>query len=64
MTASIVRKFYKHILLGAVLKDLSNHPGAKLNCHLYEALKKSVFKPGAFLKGIVLPLAKGGCTAR
>ena len=23
-----------------------------------------MFKPGAFLKGIVLPLAKGGCSSR
>ncbi len=63
MSASLVRKFYKHILLGAVLRDLAKHPGAKLNCHLYEALKRSVFKPGAFLKGIILPLAKGGCSS-
>ena len=30
----------------------------KLNWHLYMALKKSVFKPAAFYKGIVLPLCE------
>ena len=28
----------------------------KLNSHLYEALKKSIYKPAAFFKGIVLEL--------
>mmetsp|Transcript_34098 Transcript_34098/g.43817 ORF Transcript_34098/g.43817 Transcript_34098/m.43817 type:complete len:187 (-) Transcript_34098:141-701(-) len=35
----------------------------KLNYHFYAALKKAVYKPAAFYKGILLPLAKGGdCT--
>jgi essential nuclear protein 1 len=37
----------------------------RLNYHLYEALKKSVYKPAAFYKGILLPLsASGNCSLR
>lgn len=37
----------------------------RLNYHLYEALCKSVYKPSAFFKGILLPLASSGdCTLR
>ena len=37
----------------------------KLNYHLYMALKKSLYKPGAFYKGILLPLAQSQtCTLR
>lgn len=36
-----------------------------LNYHFYESLKKSVYKPAAFFKGILLPLAASGtCTLR
>lgn len=30
----------------------------KLNYHLYMALKKALFKPGAFFKGVLLPIAE------
>lgn len=37
----------------------------RLNYHLYQALRKSVYKPAAFYKGILLPLAAAGdCTLR
>lgn len=37
----------------------------RLNYHLYEALRKSVYKPAAFYKGMLLPLASAGdCTLR
>ena len=37
----------------------------KLNYHLYMALKKSLYKPGAFYKGILLPLVQSQtCTLR
>lgn len=30
----------------------------KLNYHLYQALKKAMYKPAAFFKGILLPLCE------
>lgn len=37
----------------------------KLNCYLYRALRKALFKPAAFFKGIILPLLDAGdCTLR
>merc|ERR1712029_746682 len=37
----------------------------RLNYHLYQALRKALFKPGAFFKGFLLPLCEGGdCTLR
>jgi len=34
-----------------------------LNIHYYNAIKKAIFKPSAFFKGIILPLAQD-CTAK
>ncbi|EGW03608.1 Krueppel-like factor 10 [Cricetulus griseus] len=37
----------------------------RLNGHLYRALKKALFKPGAWFKGILIPLCESGtCTLR
>jgi essential nuclear protein 1 len=37
----------------------------KLNYHLYMALKKALYKPAAFFKGILFPLCESGtCTLR
>ena len=37
----------------------------RLNFHLYQALRKALFKPGAFFKGFLLPLCEAGdCTLR
>merc|ERR1719367_2122467 len=37
----------------------------RLNYHLYQAIRKALFKPGAFFKGFLLPLCEGGqCTLR
>merc|ERR1712241_295927 len=37
----------------------------KLNFHLYQALRKALFKAGAFFKGFLLPLCESGnCTLR
>ena len=33
----------------------------KLNVHLYDALKKSLYKPSAFFLGILFPLCEVGC---
>jgi essential nuclear protein 1 len=36
----------------------------KLNFHLYLALKKALYKPSAFFKGVLLPLCEGRCSLR
>ena len=36
----------------------------KLNFHLYLALKRALYKPSAFFKGLLLPLCETGCTLR
>jgi essential nuclear protein 1 len=56
------RVFLEGVLLPAVREDISEH--GKLNVQYFEALKKSVYKPGAFFKGILFPLCEGGCTLK
>ena len=50
------RIFYKNYLLPAVRDDISKNK--KLNYHYYYALKKALYKPAAWFKGILFPLAK------
>lgn len=52
---AMAQRFLCTVLLPAVRDDIAENK--KLNCHLYMALKKALFKPGAFFKGIYLPLA-------
>jgi essential nuclear protein 1 len=42
------------VLLDAIREDI--RANKKLNVHYYQALKKSMYKPGAFFKGIIFPL--------
>ena len=58
----MAQRFYNLVLLDAVRADI--HGNRKLNYHYYMALKKSVYKPAAFFKGILLPLCREGCTLR
>ncbi|CAN0091643.1 unnamed protein product [Ascophyllum nodosum] len=61
--AKMAQRFYNVFLLEACRSDIQEHK--RLNYHLYEALRKSVYKPSAFYKGILLPLAASGdCTLR
>jgi essential nuclear protein 1 len=60
----MAQRFYNLVLLDAVRADV--HANGKLNYHYYVALKKAVYKPAAFFKGILLPLCADGsnCTLR
>ncbi|XP_026726071.1 bystin [Trichoplusia ni] len=59
----MAQRFYNLVLLPRVRDDLAEYK--RLNFHLYQALRKSLFKPGAFMKGILLPLLEAGdCTLR
>lgn len=50
------QRFIATILLPRVRDDIAERK--KLNVHLFKALSKSLYKPGAFFKGIVLPICE------
>jgi essential nuclear protein 1 len=54
------RVFLEGVVLGLVRADLeqpsTRKDARKLSPHLYEALKRALYKPAAFFKGIVFPL--------
>lgn len=59
----MAQRFFNQILLPRVLDDIITYQ--RLNFHLYQAIGKALFKPGAFFKGFLLPLCEGGdCTLR
>ncbi|KAK1362655.1 Bystin [Heracleum sosnowskyi] len=49
-------RFYKLVLLPRIRDDISKNK--KLHFALYQALKKSLYKPAAFNKGILFPLCE------
>ena len=48
--------FYEKYLVPAIRNDIKKNK--KLNIHYYNCLKKALFKPSAFFKGIILPMSK------
>ncbi|KAF2686880.1 Bystin-domain-containing protein [Lentithecium fluviatile CBS 122367] len=59
----IAQQFLNSVLLPAVQDNIRETH--KLNVHLYNALKKALYKPSAFFKGVVFPmLIDGTCTQR
>ncbi|XP_013106384.1 bystin [Stomoxys calcitrans] len=63
LSQAMAQRFYNLVLLPRVRDDLAEYK--KLNMHLYNALKRALFKPAAFMKGIILPLLESGdCTLR
>ncbi|KAH9514128.1 hypothetical protein Btru_030353 [Bulinus truncatus] len=57
------KHFCSLILLPRVRDDILEYK--RLNFHLFQALHKSIYKPGDFYEGIVLPLCEAGdCTLR
>ena len=51
------------MLLPRVRRDIAEHK--RLHVALFQALRKSTYKPGAFYKGLLLPLcASRSCTLR
>lgn len=53
-------RFLRNVLLPHVLEDISANK--RLNFHLYQALKKAVYKPEAFNKGILFPMVDDAAT--
>ncbi|XP_043489927.1 bystin [Polistes fuscatus] len=59
----MAQRFFNLVLLPRIRDDLAEYK--KLNFHLYQALRKALFKPAGFMKGILLPLLESGtCTLR
>ena len=52
----MAQRFYSIILLPKIIDDISENK--KLNYHLYRSLKKAVYKPAAFYKGLILPMCE------
>jgi len=58
----MAQRFFNLVLLPAVRQNIAEYK--KLNFHYYRSLRKALFKPAAFFKGILLPLAQESCTLR
>ena len=63
LSSAKAQRFYNLVLLPRVRDDITEYK--RLNFHLYMALKKALFKPAAFFKGLLLPICESGtCTLR
>lgn len=63
LNTNMAQRFFNLVLLEKCREDIRNNN--KLNYHLYLSLKKALFKPGAFYKGLLIPLVQTGtCTLR
>lgn len=60
LNAKMAQRFYNVILLPNVKENIETYK--KLNYHLYMAVKKAMFKTGAFFKGFLIPMAKDAST--
>ena len=56
LNEKMAQRFFNLVLLEKVRDDIRSNN--KLNYHYYMALKKALFKPAAFYKGLLLPLAQ------
>lgn len=63
LSAKMAQRFFNLVLYPRVRDDIAEYK--RLNYHLYMALKKALFKPAAFFKGILLPLCESkSCSLR
>lgn len=59
----VVQRFLEMVVLERVREDI--YENKKLNVHLFNCLKKGLYKPAAFFKGFLFPLVGSGtCTLR
>ncbi|KUJ14167.1 rRNA processing protein-like protein Bystin [Mollisia scopiformis] len=62
-TQATAQRFLEMVILERVREDI--HETKKLNVHLFNALKKGLYKPAAWFKGLLFPLVQSGtCTLR
>lgn len=52
------RLFYEHVLLDRCRDNLNDPNNKKMDVHLYDALRKALYKPAAFFKGVLFPLCQ------
>ncbi|RCK65642.1 Essential nuclear protein 1 [Candida viswanathii] len=64
LQANEAQKFIEKVLLEKFRTSIEDSDDHSLNYHIYRALKKSLYKPGAFFKGFLLPLVDGYCSVR
>jgi essential nuclear protein 1 len=62
LNSAMAQRFYNLVLLPAMREDIGSN--GRLHFHLYQALKKALYKPQAFLRGLLLPLAAESCTLK
>jgi len=63
LNVKMAQRFFNLVLYPRIRDDIAEYK--RLNYHLYMALKKALFKPAAFFKGILLPLCESGtCSLR
>jgi len=62
-TQPTAQRFLEMVILERVREEI--HETKKLNVHLFNALKKGLYKPAAWFKGFLFPLVQSGtCTLR
>lgn len=62
-TQATAQRFLEMVILERVREEI--HETKKLNVHLFNALKKGLYKPAAWFKGFLFPLVQSGtCTLR
>lgn len=56
LKSEMAQRFYNTVLYPRLRDDIAE--SKKLNVHIYNALKRALYKPAAFFKGIILPLCE------
>lgn len=64
LNANEAQKFIENVLLERFRMSIEDREDHTLDYHIYRALKKSLYKPGAFFKGFLLPLVDSHCNVR
>ncbi|KAI9036556.1 snoRNA-binding rRNA-processing protein ENP1 [Aspergillus affinis] len=60
---AVAQEYISTVLLDRVREEI--HETKKLNVHTYNSLKKALYKPACFFKGLLFPLVSSGtCTLR
>mmetsp|Transcript_53691 Transcript_53691/g.61539 ORF Transcript_53691/g.61539 Transcript_53691/m.61539 type:complete len:383 (-) Transcript_53691:302-1450(-) len=63
LNPKMAQRYYNLVLLPSIRNNIDEK--RKLNIHYYEALKKAMYKPAAWFKGILIPLCEAGdCSMR
>lgn len=64
LQANEAQRFVEKVLLEKFRTSIEDSDKHTLDYHIYRAIRKSLYKPGAFFKGFLLPLVDSHCTVR